>query len=178
MPTSAWATRLRFQPPPRRRPRCSRRARGLGRGPVRALPGTSTKCGGGRPSRGIAASVGTTAERLAELNGLDPDDTLLEGTVLTLGGPNHGRDVGRLERLYWGLPPSDDLVATPGRVSHEEIAQIAQNHGVPPSLPPQWPGRRAASTTGWSLAPGRPSRWARSITPACTFSRAETPSSW
>jgi hypothetical protein len=27
---------------------------------------------------------------LAELNGLDPDDTLLEGTVLTLGVPTTG----------------------------------------------------------------------------------------
>jgi N-acetylmuramoyl-L-alanine amidase len=89
----------------------------------------------GETLSGIAANAGISTEQLARFNGLDPAGPLLAGTVLRLPGPSTGgmpsSDFGA---ETGGSPANDGPVATPDRVSYAEIAQIAQAHGVPPSL--------------------------------------------
>lgn len=89
----------------------------------------------GETLSGIAANAGISTEQLARFNGLDPARPLLAGTVLRLPGPSTGGMASSDFRAETGGSPANDgPVATPDRVSYAEIAQIAQAHGVPPSL--------------------------------------------
>jgi soluble lytic murein transglycosylase-like protein len=82
---------------------------------------------------GIAAQAGVSLRQLAWMNGLDPDNYLLPGTVLKLptGAPAPSNP---------GPAPAQTIVPaaapnpTPERVTSAQIAQIAAEHGVPASL--------------------------------------------
>jgi N-acetylmuramoyl-L-alanine amidase len=78
---------------------------------------------------GIAARSGISASRLAWMNGLDPNQTLVAGTALKLptGAPTPSS----------AAPTSVPAAApqpTNERVSPQLVGQVALNHGVPPSL--------------------------------------------
>ena len=89
----------------------------------------------GETLSGIAASAGVSTEQLARFNGLDPAGPLLAGTVLRLPTSSTGglsaADAGA---ETGGSSADPGPFATPERVSYDEIARIAQAHGVPPSL--------------------------------------------
>jgi LysM repeat protein len=105
---------------------------------------TSTSSGGSylvRPGdtlSAIAARAGTTVAALAALNGLNPSNYLLSGTVLRL--PGHGaaptssvassQPVGAAAVGSPNAPP----YPTPQRVTASQIGSIAQANGVPPAL--------------------------------------------
>jgi LysM repeat protein len=78
---------------------------------------------------GIAARSGISASRLAWMNGLDPNQTLVAGTALKL--PT-GAPVGA------SAAPTTVPAAAPHptneRVSPQVVGQVALNHGVSPSL--------------------------------------------
>jgi LysM repeat protein len=89
----------------------------------------------GETLSGIAASAGISTQQLAQFNGLDPARPLLAGTVLRLPAPSTGgTSSGDAEAETGGSTAETGPVATPERVTYDEIAQIAQAHGVPPSL--------------------------------------------
>jgi N-acetylmuramoyl-L-alanine amidase len=89
----------------------------------------------GETLSGIAASAGVSADQLAQFNGLDPASPLLAGTVLRLPASSTGGLSAADARAETGGSSADPgPVATPERVTYDEIAQIAQAHGVPPSL--------------------------------------------
>lgn len=87
---------------------------------------------------GIAAQVHTTVSQLATVNGLDPNGLLLAGTTLTLPGEASesssdaasSQPVGAAAEGSSEAPP----YATPEVIDAEEIGQIADDDGVPPSL--------------------------------------------
>lgn len=82
---------------------------------------------------GIAATAGVSMQQLAWMNGLDPDNYLLVGTVLKL-------PTGASAPANPAPAPSQTIVpaAAPNptneRVSSSTIAQIAAQHGVPASM--------------------------------------------
>jgi LysM repeat protein len=87
----------------------------------------------------IAARAGMTLDGLAALNGLNPNDYLLIGTVLRLGAsapaPSAGsaatsQPVGAVAQGSAVGPP----YPTPERVSASEVGSIAAANGVPSSL--------------------------------------------
>jgi N-acetylmuramoyl-L-alanine amidase len=82
---------------------------------------------------GLAAVARVPMESIAAMNGLDPAAPLLAGTVIKLptGSPTPPRAD---EPAPEPVVPDADPAPTPGRVSAAEIAQIAQAHGVSPSL--------------------------------------------
>jgi LysM repeat protein len=88
---------------------------------------------------GIAASAGVSMQQLAWMNGLDPDNYLLAGTVLKL-------PTGAQAPANPAPAPAATVVpqAAPNptneRVSSAQIAQVAAQHGVPAGL---------ASAIGW-----------------------------
>jgi len=83
----------------------------------------------------IAASADISAEQLAQFNGLNPSDPLLTGSVLRLPGPGTGgMSAADANPETGGSAANAGPVATPGQVSYDEMVQIAQDHGVPPSL--------------------------------------------
>jgi N-acetylmuramoyl-L-alanine amidase len=89
----------------------------------------------GETLSGIAAAAGVSTEEIAAFNHLDPARPVLAGTVLKLPTPGTGgmsaADAGA---ETGGSAAQTGPVATPNRVTYDEIAQIAQDHGVPPSL--------------------------------------------
>ncbi len=113
-----------------------------------AAPSTSSSGGSyvvrpGDTLSGIAARAGTTVGELAALNGLNPKNYLLYGTVLRLPGGSSSpgsstpsgsvassQPVGAAAVGVRGGPP----YPTPQRVSGAQIASIAQSEGVPPAL--------------------------------------------
>lgn len=83
----------------------------------------------------IAATAGVSTEQIAQFNGLDPAGLLPVGTVLKLPSSSTGGMSAAGAGAETGGSSADaGPVATPDRVSYDEIAQIAQDHGVPPSL--------------------------------------------
>jgi LysM repeat protein len=82
---------------------------------------------------GIAATAGVSMQQLAWMNGLDPGNYLLAGTVLKL-------PTGAQAPSTSAPAPAQTIVpaAAPNPtsefVSHEQIAQIAAEHGVPASM--------------------------------------------
>jgi LysM repeat protein len=82
---------------------------------------------------GIAATAGVSMQQLAWMNGLDPDNYLLAGTVLKL-------PTGASAPSNPAPAPAQTIVpaAAPNptneRVSSSQIAQIAAQHGVPASM--------------------------------------------
>jgi LysM repeat protein len=82
----------------------------------------------------IAARSGATLGQVAWMNGLDPDDTLLAGTVLKL--PT-GAPIAAEAPAAPAAPtavPNAEPYATPGRVTAADIGQVASANGVPPAL--------------------------------------------
>jgi N-acetylmuramoyl-L-alanine amidase len=82
---------------------------------------------------GIAATAGVPMQQLAFMNGLDPARFLLAGTVLKLPtgaqAPNSSAPVPA-QRIVPQAAPA----ATSERVTHDQIAAVAAQHGVPASL--------------------------------------------
>ena len=82
---------------------------------------------------GIAATAGVSMQQLAWMNGLDPDNLLLAGTVLKL-------PTGAQAPSTAAPAPTQTIVpqAAPNptneRVSSAQIAQVAAEHGVPAGL--------------------------------------------
>jgi N-acetylmuramoyl-L-alanine amidase len=82
---------------------------------------------------GIAATAGVSMQQLAWMNGLDPDNYLLAGTVLKLptgaSAPSNPTPAPAQTIIPAAAPnPTNEFV------SHEQIAQIAAEHGVPASM--------------------------------------------
>ena len=83
---------------------------------------------------GLAATAGVPLSHIAQMNGLDPDGTLLAGTVIKL--PTGSPAPAQADEP----PPAETVVPqaapqpTSGHVSAGEIHQIAFAHGVPGSL--------------------------------------------
>jgi LysM repeat protein len=89
----------------------------------------------GETLSGIAANAGVSTDDLARFNGLDPARPLLSGTVLRLPGSTSGGTSAAVAGGQTGGSAAETLpVATPDRVTYDEIARIAEDHGVPPSL--------------------------------------------
>lgn len=109
-----------------------------------ASTGSSSSTGGSylvRPGdtlSGIAARAGTTVSALAALNGLNPRDYLLYGTVLRLPGGSSAPTTSVANSEPVGNAAAGSLKAppypTPQRVTAGQIGSIAAAHGVPPSL--------------------------------------------
>jgi N-acetylmuramoyl-L-alanine amidase len=81
----------------------------------------------------IAASAGVSMQQLAWMNGLDPDNYLLAGTVLKLptgaSAPSNPNPAPATTVVPQAAPnPTNE------RVSSAQIAQIAAEHGVPASM--------------------------------------------
>jgi soluble lytic murein transglycosylase-like protein len=82
---------------------------------------------------GIAAQAGVSMQQLAWMNGLDPKNFLLAGTVVKLptGAPAPSNPAAAPAQA---IVPAAAPNPTPERVTSAEIAQIAAEHGVPASL--------------------------------------------
>jgi N-acetylmuramoyl-L-alanine amidase len=83
----------------------------------------------------IAARDDTSAEALAELNGIDPNAPLLSGSLLELSGGSSVQSVAAGE----GQPSTAEVATEPPyptdeTVSPAEVGSIAAEEGVPPSL--------------------------------------------
>ena len=82
---------------------------------------------------GIAATAGVSMQQLAWMNGLDPDKYLLTGTVLKL-------PTGAQAPSNPAPAPAQTVIPaaapnpTQERVSSDQIAQVAAQHGVPAGL--------------------------------------------
>ena len=87
---------------------------------------------------GIAARAGVSTGQVAFMNGLAPTAHVISGTALKLppGSPPTAAPAPAPTRPTPAAAP----VATPGRVSADEVGRIASEHGVPPSL---------AAAIGW-----------------------------
>jgi LysM repeat protein len=90
----------------------------------------------------IALRAGTTIAELAAANGLDPNGLLLSGSTLHVSGVASSASGTSTQPV--GAPAegstSDPPYPTPERVSGSEIASIAEENGVSPSL---------AEAVGW-----------------------------
>ena len=82
---------------------------------------------------GLAAGARVPLAQMAAMNGLDPDQPLLVGTVLKLptGAPTPVR-AAQPAPAQVVVPAAPDPV--PGRVTSQQIGQIAAGNGVPGSL--------------------------------------------
>jgi N-acetylmuramoyl-L-alanine amidase len=81
---------------------------------------------------GIAARSGVTLDAVAFMNGLDPKEPLLTGTVLKL--PTGANMASSGPAPTQREVPNAAPYPTPERVSAAQIGQIAAAHGVPASL--------------------------------------------
>jgi len=85
---------------------------------------------------GLAAQYGTTVEALTAMNGLDAAAPLVSGTAIKLptgaqGGPEAEQAQAEpATEVVEGASPAP----TAGSVTSGQIAQIANQHGVPPGL--------------------------------------------
>ena len=79
----------------------------------------------------IAARSGVSVAQVAAANGLDPAAPLIVGTVLKLpaGAPRPSTPAPAPTNV-----PKAPPYPTPGRITAEEIKQVAADHAVPPSL--------------------------------------------
>jgi soluble lytic murein transglycosylase-like protein len=85
---------------------------------------------------GIAGRSGIGAGQLAWMNGLDPNEFLLIGTVLKLptgAPPAQQQEQQPVEAAPTVVPPAAPN-PTPTQVTASEIGTVASGHGVPPSL--------------------------------------------
>jgi soluble lytic murein transglycosylase-like protein len=89
----------------------------------------------------LAAVAGVPVKAIAAMNGLDPEGHLLYGTVIKLptGSPTPPAAEEQPEPEERVVPEAAPN-PTPGRVTADDVAQIAAAHGVPASL---------ASAIGW-----------------------------
>jgi LysM repeat protein len=80
----------------------------------------------------IAMRAGTTPEQLAAANGIDPNGTLVAGTVLTVAGASGeaGQSADPSPEASSPGPP----YPTEESVTPSEVGSIASENGVPPSL--------------------------------------------
>jgi N-acetylmuramoyl-L-alanine amidase len=92
----------------------------------------------------IAARAGVTVDQLAAANGLNPNNYLLAGTTLRVGGGSQAEFVSSTASSSAASAqpvgpaaegqPTDPPYPTPERVSAPEVGQIAADNGVPSSL--------------------------------------------
>lgn len=93
----------------------------------------------------IAARAGVTVDQLAAANGLNPNDYLLAGTVLRLGGGSQTEFVSSTSTSSSAATsqpvgaaaegqPTDPPYPTPERVTAPQVGSIAAANGVPASL--------------------------------------------
>jgi LysM repeat protein len=94
----------------------------------------------------IAARAGVTVDQLAAANGLNPNDYLIAGTALRLGGGSQTEFVSSTASSSSAAAsaqpvgaaaegqPTDPPYPTPERVTAPEVGQIAADNGVPSSL--------------------------------------------
>ena len=82
---------------------------------------------------GLAAGARVPLAQMAAMNGLDPAQPLLIGTVLKLptGAPT---PVRAAQPAPAQVVPAANPVPVPGRVTSQQISQIASGNGVPGSL--------------------------------------------
>jgi soluble lytic murein transglycosylase-like protein len=82
---------------------------------------------------GLAAGARIPLAQMAAMNGLDPNGPLLIGTVLKLptGAPT---PVRAAQPAPAKVVPAANPVPVPGRVTSQEVSQIAAGNGVPGSL--------------------------------------------
>jgi LysM repeat protein len=81
----------------------------------------------------IAANAGVSVQQLAWMNGLDPSEYLLAGTVIKLpsgASPPSNPAPAPAQPIVPAAAPNP----TPERVTSAQIAQIAAQHGVPAGL--------------------------------------------
>jgi soluble lytic murein transglycosylase-like protein len=100
--------------------------------PVRALGAYTVRAGD--TLSGIAASSGISLGELAWMNGLDPGAPLLAGTALKLPTGSPLAVQAATTTVEPTVVPPAAPYATPGRVTAEQIGQIAAANGVSPSL--------------------------------------------
>jgi soluble lytic murein transglycosylase-like protein len=80
----------------------------------------------------IAVRSGVPMRALAYMNGLDPHEALLTGTVVKL--PTGAAATRTTPLSAPRVVPRANPAPTPGRVTAPQIGQIAAEHGVPPAL--------------------------------------------
>jgi LysM repeat protein len=106
--------------------------------PQSASPGGSYTVQPGDTLSGIAARAGMSLSDLASLNGLNPLEPLLSGTVLRLAGsgPTGTGSIATSQPV--GAAAEGNAVSppypTPQTVSPSEVGSIAAANGVPPAL--------------------------------------------
>ena len=82
----------------------------------------------------LAATAGVSVDAIAAMNGLDPSKYLLYGTVIKLPTGSPTPPAASQPVPDEKVVPAADPHPTPGRVTSEQISEIAAQHGVPGSL--------------------------------------------
>ena len=82
----------------------------------------------------LAAVAGVSVDAIAGMNGLDPSRYLLSGTVLKLPSGSPTPPAADAPAPAATVVPDAAPNPTPGRVTADDIAQVASAHGVPGSL--------------------------------------------
>ena len=82
----------------------------------------------------LAAVAGVSVDAIAGMNGLDPAEYLLSGTVLKLPTGSPTPPAADEPAPTATVVPEAAPNPTPGRVTADQIAQVAAEHGVPGSL--------------------------------------------
>lgn len=86
----------------------------------------------------IAGRTGASVAQVAAANGLDPARPLLTGTVLKLPGAGQAASSGPAPAKT--VVPAAAPYPSAGRISADEVKQVASGHGIAPSL---------AAAIGW-----------------------------
>ena len=81
----------------------------------------------------LAAKAGVAAEQVAGVNGLDVDAPLLAGTTIKLPPASAPVQQAETPATPANVPDAAPTPA-PGRVTAEQVSQVAGSHGVPGSL--------------------------------------------
>lgn len=82
----------------------------------------------------LAAVAGVSVDAIAGMNGLDPANYLLSGTVLKLPTGSPTPPAADEPAPTATVVPEAAPNPTPGRVTADQIAEVAAEHGVPGSL--------------------------------------------
>ena len=82
----------------------------------------------------LAAVAGVSVDAIAGMNGLDPSSYLVSGTVLKLPTGSPTPPAADEPAPTATVVPEAAPHPTPGRVTADDIAQVASHHGVPGSL--------------------------------------------
>jgi LysM repeat protein len=105
-----------------------------------AAPGEAPEPMGGYTVRrgdtlsALAAQSGVSVDAMAAMNGLDPNGVLVEGTVLKLPTGAAAPPQADEPAPEGVVVPAADPAPTPGFVSAADVQNVANAHGVSPSL--------------------------------------------